>query len=138
MISIFVFVHDAPLQCAWIHIVHRGNFKNDLSDAVVNLCRLKNQVYYENCNSQLVLAAALLWLFSKTSPKSQESGVWRTQSLLKWDGTALSRGMVIFVLHKPHSDPCMQVCDEALAEFESTRKRVSRSAWITTNVCKLI
>jgi hypothetical protein len=83
MISIFALVHDVLLQCAWVHIVHRGNFTNDLSDAVVNLCRLKNHVFYETCNSQFLSVAALLWLFSRTSPASQESGVWQTQSSLK-------------------------------------------------------
>jgi hypothetical protein len=30
---------DSLCQCAWIHTVFNGNFSNDLSDAVVYLCR---------------------------------------------------------------------------------------------------
>lgn len=41
-------------------------------------------------------------------------------------------------LCEPRSDPCMQVCGEAVAEFESSYKRVSQSAWNTINVCELI
>jgi hypothetical protein len=30
---------DALVQCVWVHIVQNGNFENDLTDAVVYLCR---------------------------------------------------------------------------------------------------
>jgi hypothetical protein len=30
---------ETPLQCAWVHIVHQGNFDNDLTDTVLHLCR---------------------------------------------------------------------------------------------------
>jgi hypothetical protein len=38
-ISRLIFVADTLLQCSWIHTIFRGNFTNDLSDAVVYLCR---------------------------------------------------------------------------------------------------